>query len=530
LKVSSVFPRFFLLYPAALAVFLAVHLCSAPAAAAAEHLLASEAGAAQGQLLENPFLPAFLLLIWIFLVLLTRPQAGRSLFNLGRLRPALQQKSGTTFADVAGLRAEKEELREIIFYLKDPARYAAMGARLPRGVLLAGPAGTGKTLLARAVAGEAGVPFFSVSGSEFVEMLVGVGAARVRDLFRQAQRKAPAVVFIDELDALGRRRGTAGHASHEEAELTLNQLLVELDGFDQRKGVVVLAATNRPDILDPALLRPGRFDRQITVDFPGQEDREEILRLHSRNKPLVRSVSFKTLARLTGGFTGADLENLVNEAALLAVRRNRKKIGRAELDEALERALAGIRNSCSDNFDEEVAAVHESGHALVAYMLLGEKVLYKVSVVPRCRSGDQTLFLNSKSSFITASELMSRIATLLGGRAAEEEVFGEVSTGCQDDLVQATMLARQMVYQQGMGTKLGLAVLQCGHGCTPEGEKLSEKTLETAEEEVRRLLEGCYREAQRVVSECIVQLHNLAGTLQVKKTLRAKEIKQVLEG
>lgn len=307
------------------------------------------AAEAREKFLQDPYLPIFLLCICFFLLL--RLQTGRPFFNMNRPASALKQKSSTTFADAAGLHAEKRELQEVVNFLKDPARYEAMGARMPKGVLLTGHPGTGKTLLARAVAGEAGVPFYSVSGSEFIEMFVGVGAARVRNLFKQAQKKPPAVIFIDELDALGSRRGSE-NSLHEETAQTLNQLLVELDGFDQRKGVVVLAATNRPDVLDPALLRPGRFDRRLAIGLPGRGEREEILKLCTKSKPFIRSLNYKTLALLTPGFSGADLENLVNEAALLAVRCRKKRIGMPELEEALDRAIAGVRNS-SSSLDQE---------------------------------------------------------------------------------------------------------------------------------------------------------------------------------
>ena len=478
-------------------------------------------------LAENP-VQAFILLLIFAAALLYRQRTAEYTPPLS-FKPNLKRKDRTTFDDIAGLEAEKRELGEIVDYLKDPKKFARMGARLPGGVLLTGPPGTGKTLLARAVAGEAGVPFFSAGGSEFVEMLAGVGAARVRALFRQARKNAPSIVFIDEIDALGKRR-EAGEHSGGEREQTLNQLLMELDGFDPRRGVVVLAATNRPDILDPALLRPGRFDRQITVGLPGEKEREEILKLYAANKPFSRSVSFKTAARLTQGFTGAELENLVNEAALLTVRRNKTKIGRAELEEALDRALAGIGNT-GDVYDEEVAAVHEAGHALVGYMLLGKDVLHKISIIPRGCSAGQTVFLNSNESFTTASLILARISTILGGRAAEEEIFGEAGTGCREDLQQATMLARQMVFELGMGLKTGLTVLKCVYGCVPGREnQMSEKALEAAEEEVRRILDHCYRQAQKEVSESIIALYDLSAALKLKKTLYANEIAQLIEG
>ena len=375
--------------------------------------------------------------------------------NFGKSRARLHDgtRKRVTFADVAGADEEKYELVEIVEFLKEPRKFIELGARIPKGVLLVGPPGTGKTLLARAVAGEAGVPFYSISGSDFVEMFVGVGASRVRDLFETAKKNAPCIVFIDEIDAVGRQRGAGLGGGHDEREQTLNQLLVEMDGFDAHEGIIIIAATNRPDILDPALLRPGRFDRQVAVSLPDVKGREAILRVHARNKPFSNDVDLSVIARRTPGFSGADLENIINEGALLAGRRDKKLISMGELEEAIDRVIGGTQKKSRviSEFEKRIVAYHESGHALVAYLLPNTDPVHKVSIIPRGRAGGYTLMLPEQDRYyMTKSELLARIATLLGGRVAEEVVLGEISTGAQNDLERTTSLVRQMIMEYGM--------------------------------------------------------------------------------
>ena len=379
-------------------------------------------------------------------------------FEKSRAKLHTDDRKRVTFKDVAGVDEAKEELEEVVEFLKHPKKFVELGARIPKGVLLVGPPGTGKTLLARAVAGEAGVPFFSISGSDFVEMFVGVGASRVRDLFEQAKKNSPCIVFIDEIDAVGRQRGAGLGGGHDEREQTLNQLLVEMDGFGINEGIIIIAATNRPDILDPALLRPGRFDRQVVVDRPDVKGREEILKVHARGKPLEENIDLGVLARRTPGFTGADLENLINEAALLAARRNKKKIQMLELEEAITRVIAGPekKSRVMSERERRLVAYHEAGHAVVAQLLPNVDPVHEVSIVPRGRAGGYTMILPKEDRFFMAkSELLEQITHLLGGRVSEALVLHEISTGAQNDLERATEIARRMIMEFGMSEKLG---------------------------------------------------------------------------
>lgn len=412
----------------------------------------------------STFLPMLIfagLMIFVWIFMLQQTQGGGSKimsFTKSRAKTIQDLKKKVTFADVAGADEEKEELKEVIDFLKNPRKYIELGARIPKGILLVGPPGTGKTLLAKAVAGEAGVPFFSISGSDFVEMFVGVGAARVRDLFDQAKRNAPCVVFIDEIDAVGRHRGAGLGGGHDEREQTLNQLLVEMDGFGTNEGIIVMAATNRPDILDPALLRPGRFDRQIVVNIPDAKAREEILKVHARNKPLGSDVDLSQIAKITAGFTGADLENLLNEAALLAARKGKKQINMEEVQEAVAKVLMGPekRSRVYTEKEKKLTAYHEAGHAIVRTMIPDAEPVHEVSIIPRGYAGGYTMYLPKEDKFYASkSDMMREIITLLGGRVAEKLVLEDVSTGASSDIKRATKIARDMVTKYGMSDKLG---------------------------------------------------------------------------
>jgi len=427
----------------------------------------------------------------------------------------------------------------VVDFLKDPKKYIELGARIPKGILLVGPPGTGKTLLARAVAGEAGVPFFSISGSDFVEMFVGVGASRGRDLFETAKKNSPCIVFIDEIDAVGRQRGAGLGGGHDEREQTLNQLLVEMDGFDVNEGIIILAATNRPDILDPALLRPGRFDREITVGFPDVKGREEILRVHARNKPLAKEVDLKVIARGTPGFTGADLENVLNEAALLSARANQKYIGMSELEEAIERVIGGTKKTSRiiSDFEKKIVAFHEAGHALVGYLLPHTDPVHKVSIIPRGRAGGYTLMLPEEDRYyMTRSELLDRVSTLLAGRVAEKLVFNEISTGAQNDLERATSIVRQMIMEYGMSEVLGPITLGKKHDQVFLGRDLardrdfSEEIAKAIDQEIRRIIDMCYQRAQEILETNRDKLEVIAEELLRKETLDAKEIEALVKG
>ncbi len=465
-------------------------------------------------------------------------RSGRNVQNqalsFGRSRAKLQNvaKPSITFADVAGSEEAKQDLIEIVDFLKDRRKFQAMGAKIPKGVLLVGPPGTGKTLLARAVAGEANVPFFSVSGSEFVELFVGIGASRVRDLFGEAKKAAPSIVFIDEIDAVGRQRSGSVPGSHEEREQTLNQILTEMDGFDPNLGVIVLAATNRPDVLDPALLRPGRFDRRVTLDLPDTNGRAAILKIHAAGKPVDPSVDLGTIAKETHGFSGADLADLMNEGAILAVRRNLKTIGIAELDDAIDRIVAGPeRKSIRVNQkDKERTAYHEAGHALVAHMLPDTDPVHKISIVARGSMGGYTRLLTEDRYFITASQFRETLATLLAGHSAEEMMFQEVSTGPHSDIKQATALALRMVTDYGMSNRLGLrtfgqevASSYLGFG-PPKEKDYSEETARRIDEEVNRIVEDAHQVAKKILAENKPRLMHVTERLLAKETLEGADL------
>ncbi|GMQ85425.1 MAG: ATP-dependent zinc metalloprotease FtsH [Acidimicrobiia bacterium] len=482
----------------------------------------------------------YLLLFGLFIFLMYQLQgSGNKVMQFGKSKAKLVTKDQpkVTFDDIAGIDEAIEELEEIKEFLEQPQKFRAMGAKIPKGVLLYGPPGTGKTLLARAVAGEAGVPFYAISGSEFVEMFVGVGASRVRDLFEQAKANAPSIVFIDEIDAVGRHRGAGLGGGHDEREQTLNQLLVELDGFDPNSGVIVIASTNRPDILDPALLRPGRFDRQIVIDRPDIRGREQILDVHARGKPLADDISTKDLARMTPGFTGADLANLINEAALLAARRDQTKIGMKELEEAIERVVAGPERKSRVMSDEEreLTAYHEGGHALVGYALPKLDPIHKVTIIPRGRAGGYTMALPVQDRYYEKrSELVDQLAYALGGRTAEEIVFGDPSTGATNDIEKATALARKMVMEFGMSDRLG--PLKYG---SPEGEvflgrdytqrqDLSNEVAAAIDDEVRTLITQAHEEATQIITAHRDALDRIAKELMENETLDAAGVSRVL--
>jgi len=441
--------------------------------------------------------------------------------------------ASVTFEDVAGVDEAKEELEEIIEFLRHPKKFQALGAKIPRGVLLVGPPGGGKTLLAKAIAGEAGVPFFSISGSEFVEMFVGVGASRVRDLFHQAKKSAPCLVFIDEIDAVGRQRGAGLGSGHDEREQTLNQLLVEMDGFDPNAGIIVIAATNRPDILDPALLRPGRFDRRIVVDNPDANGRRAILDVHVRGKPMSEDVTLDVLARRTPGFSGADLANMVNEAALLAARRGKKRIGRSELDEAIERVIAGPQRKSRilSPKERELTAYHEAGHALLGKLLPQANPPHKVTILPRGMALGYSLPLPQEEKYtLTRGEILANITAILGGRVAEELVFGEITTGAANDFEKATDLARKMVTEFGMSDKLGPLTLGAKHGPVFLGRDLvesrnySEEIAYEIDNEIRHIIDECYGRARQVLTEHRETLKRIAQALLDRELLDGDDL------
>ena len=450
----------------------------------------------------------------------------------------LDSKKKTTFADVAGADEEKEEMAEIVDFLKSPQKFNEMGAKIPKGVLLVGPPGTGKTLLARAVAGEAGVPFFSISGSDFVEMFVGVGASRVRDLFGEAKKEAPAIVFIDEIDAVGRQRGAGLGGGHDEREQTLNQLLVEMDGFNANEGVIVMAATNRPDILDKALLRPGRFDRQITVNYPDVKGREEILKVHSRGKPLGPDVNLATIAKSTSGFTGADLENLLNEAALLAVRHGKKAITQEEIEEATIKVVMGAekKSHIVKDKDKMVTAYHEAGHAVVSYFLPTQDPVHQISIIKRGMAAGYTMYLpTEEKGHVSRNQMLEQICSLLGGRAAEQLTQDDVCTGASNDIDRATELARKMVTKFGMSVRLGLVTygndnnevfLGRDFSSTPN---YSEKTAAVIDEEIESIVMAQYSKAIELLNKAMPKLHETAKVLFEKEKISGEEFRAIME-
>ncbi|SDL05079.1 cell division protease FtsH [Glycomyces sambucus] len=479
------------------------------------------------------------LIVLLLLFFMSQMQGGGSrVLNFGKSKAKMVSKDTpkTTFDDVAGADEAVEELREIKDFLEDPKKYQELGAKIPKGVLLFGPPGTGKTLLARAVAGEAGVPFYSISGSDFVEMFVGVGASRVRDLFTQAKENAPAIVFVDEIDAVGRHRGAGMGGGHDEREQTLNQLLVEMDGFDTRGGVILIAATNRPDILDPALLRPGRFDRQIPVDAPDKEGRQAILAVHAKGKPFVPNVEFDTIARRTPGFSGADLENVINEAALLTARHNEKAISADALEEAIDRVIAGPerKGRVMGEAEKKMTAYHESGHALVAHALPHAAPVHKLTILPRGRSLGHTLVLPTEDKYTqTRSEMIDTLAYALGGRAAEELVYHDPTTGASDDISKATKVARAMVTEYGMSAKLG-AVKYGSSGSEPflgreygHQKDYSDEIAALVDAEVRALIEIAHDEAYAIVTEYRDVLDQMVTELLEKETLNQEDLERI---
>lgn len=483
---------------------------------------------------------AAIIVLWVLLTRqLTKTSSSVMSFSRSRAKIAAERDTKTTFKDVAGCEEAKEELMEVIEFLRNPRKFQRLGGRVPKGVLIVGPPGTGKTLLARAVAGEASVPFFSISGSDFVEMFVGVGAARVRDLFNQAKSRTPCIIFIDELDAVGRHRGAGLGGGHDEREQTLNQLLVEMDGFETNLGLVVMAATNRPDILDPALLRPGRFDRQIVVDAPDVRGRRAILEVHTEGKPLADDVELDILARRTPGFTGADLANVVNEAALLAARRNKELITMVEFEEAIDRVVAGPerRSRLLSSEEKRRVAIHESGHTVVSAYTRHSDPVHKISIVPRGHSAlGFTLQLPTEDRYlITRSELQDRLAVLLGGRAAEELCLGEASTGASDDLEKASNIARSMVCQYGMSDGLGPVtygrrerLVFLGKDLSEERQNYSEETARRIDSAVRSIVGSAYNQARQILEAHKDQLLSLCEELQQKETLQTEELRELL--
>ncbi|MEO2077205.1 MAG: ATP-dependent zinc metalloprotease FtsH [Bacillus sp. (in: firmicutes)] len=484
----------------------------------------------------------FVIIFILFFFLLNQAQGGGSrVMNFGKSKAKLynDDKKKVRFRDVAGADEEKQELVEVVEFLKDPRKFAELGARIPKGVLLVGPPGTGKTLLARATAGEAGVPFFSISGSDFVEMFVGVGASRVRDLFENAKKNAPCIIFIDEIDAVGRQRGAGLGGGHDEREQTLNQLLVEMDGFGANEGIIIIAATNRADILDPALLRPGRFDRQITVDRPDVVGREAVLKVHARNKPLDESVNLKNIAMRTPGFSGADLENLLNEAALVAARSSKKKIDMEDIDEATDRVIAGPakKSRVISEKERNIVAFHEGGHTVIGLVLDEADMVHKVTIVPRGQAGGYAVMLPREDRyFMTKPELLDKIVGLLGGRVAEEIVFGEVSTGAHNDFQRATSIARKMVTEYGMSDKLG--PLQFGQGQGGQvflgrdihnEQNYSDAIAYEIDLEIQRIIKECYERARKILTENRDKLDLIAKTLLEVETLVAEQIKYLVE-
>lgn len=489
-----------------------------------------------------PYLLTSILMIgFLWYMMNQQGQGGNKVMNFGRSRAkvTLDDKNKKTFEDVAGAEEEKEELQEVVDFLKNPKKFADLGARIPKGVLLVGPPGTGKTLLAKAVAGEAGVPFYSISGSDFVEMFVGVGASRVRDLFETAKKNSPCMIFIDEIDAVGRHRGAGMGGGHDEREQTLNQLLVEMDGFAPNEGIIIIAATNRPDILDPALLRPGRFDRQITVNYPDIKGREEILAVHSKGKPIAGDVDLHTIAKRTPYFTGADLENVMNEAAILTARKGKSEIHMQEILEAINRVTVGPekKSSVVTEKDKKLVAYHESGHALVAHLLPNCNPVHEVSIIPRGQAGGYTMTLpTEETKYVTKSYLLDDIAMALGGRAAEEVMLGEISTGAYSDLKHATSNARRMVREYGMSEKIGSVFYgdsdqevflgrDFGHQ-----KSYSEKVAADIDEEVRTILDNAMETALSLIRSHKGKMEELAEQLIAKEKLTAEEFEQIMDG
>lgn len=491
--------------------------------------------------LLTPFgiLIIFFIFWFLFMNSGNQTNGGGKTMSFGKSRAKMlnpADKNKITFEDVAGVDEEKEELEEIVEFLKNPKKFTDMGARIPKGVLLVGSPGTGKTLLAKAVAGEAGVPFFIISGSDFVEMFVGVGASRVRDLFEEAKRKAPCIIFIDEIDAVGRQRGAGLGGGHDEREQTLNQLLVEMDGFSANEGVIVLAATNRPDVLDKALLRPGRFDRQIVVSSPDVKAREQILEVHSRKKKLGDDIDLKTIAKNTSGFSGADLENVLNEAALLAARRNLKEIGMVEIEDAMVKVTMGPekRTRVRSDKEQKLVAYHEAGHAVVSRFLPTQDPVHQISIVPRGMAGGYTMYRPTEDkSFMSRTEMVETIISLLGGRVAEHLILDDISTGASNDIERATKIARNMVTKYGMSERIGTITLGqnqeevfLGRDIA-QSKEYSEETAAMIDEEVKSIVDFAYKKAEEILREHVDKLHSVAGVLLEKEKIDGEEFDQI---
>ncbi len=494
-------------------------------------------------LLPTVIMFGLLILVWFLMMRKMNQSMGNDKamsFGKAKFKRA-DDKRKTTFADVAGADEEKEEMSEIVEFLKNPKKFNELGARIPKGVLLVGPPGTGKTLLARAVAGEAGVPFFSISGSDFVEMFVGVGASRVRDLFDQAKKSSPSIIFIDEIDAVGRQRGAGLGGGHDEREQTLNQLLVEMDGFGVNEGIIVMAATNRPDILDHALLRPGRFDRQITVNYPDVKGREEILKVHSRGKPLGPDVSLKTIAKSTAGFTGADLENLLNEAALLAARKDYKAITQENIEEATIKVVMGTekRSHVVSDRDKMITAYHEAGHAVVSYFLPTQDPVHQISIIPRGMAAGYTMYLptdeKSEKSHVSKRFLYEEICSMLGGRAAEEITQDDICTGASNDMERATDIARKMVTKYGMSDRLGPITYGTDNNEVFLGRDFSstpnysEEIAAIIDEEIKKIITDQYNRAKELITENIAKLHVVAKELFEKEKIDGADFRAIME-
>jgi cell division protease FtsH len=487
--------------------------------------------------------PMFLLIgVWVFFMRQMQGGGGKGAMSFGRSRARLlgEDQVKVTFANVAGVDEAKEEVKELVDFLKEPGKFQKLGGRIPRGVLLVGPPGTGKTLLAKAVAGEAKVPFFTISGSDFVEMFVGVGASRVRDMFEQAKKQAPCIIFIDEIDAVGRHRGAGLGGGHDEREQTLNQLLVEMDGFEGNEGVIVIAATNRPDVLDPALLRPGRFDRQVVVPLPDIRGREQILQVHAQHVPLEKDVDVLSIARGTPGFSGADLANLINEAALFAARANKKKVGMFEMDKAKDKIMMGAerRSMVMDENEKKLTAYHEAGHAIVGLMVPEHDPVYKVSIIPRGRALGVTMFLPEQDRYShTKQRLESQLASLFGGRVAEELIFGldGVTTGASNDISRATDIARKMVTSWGL-SNLGPRSYGQEEGevflgrSVQQAKEISDKTAEHIDIEVQSIIERNYQRAKAILTEHLDKLHTMADFLMKFETIDAPQIQKIMSG
>lgn len=491
-----------------------------------------------------PTILLFVLMIFFWLFMVRRMNAsmgdaGKQMnFGKAKIKQMSDEKRKTTFADVAGADEEKEELQEIVEFLKNPAKFNQLGARIPKGVLLVGPPGTGKTLLARAVAGEAGVPFFSISGSDFVEMFVGVGASRVRDLFDQAKKNHPCIIFIDEIDAVGRQRGAGLGGGHDEREQTLNQLLVEMDGFGANEGVIMIAATNRPDILDPALMRPGRFDRQVIVGYPDVKGREEILKVHARGKPMAPDVQLRTIAQSTAGFTGADLENLLNEAALLSARKDLKAITMAEVEEATVKVVVGTekKSRVMNEKEKTLTAYHEAGHAITTYFSPTQDPVHQISIIPRGMAGGYTMQIPSEDrSYKSKKEMLEELVVMLGGRVAEALVLGDISTGASNDIERATKSVRSMIVKYGMSDTLGPIMYGSSNSEPFLGRDMghvrdySEETASEIDAEIRAMMNDAYSKAEAILTEHMAKLHEVAKTLFLQEKLSGEEFASLME-